>query len=263
VLQPPAGPGSWADPCARTTSPTSSSSTRRYGVRQRGSSLDARAHRRRDTQRARLRSRGTAVYLTCGAEAALDEVVLDDNDAAGLEVSGAGTAVVVTELQVTRTEVHPTFLDACSFGRGVGAVQVHDGARLSVSLFTISNNQGYGLLASFDGQATRADGIIMNTRDVVCANGRTALGFNAATLEGGTADVTHFTFTRPDIAGAVLYENGEMDLRNGEVSRGAIGVSLQWAFDARRLEPGVRYFDNDTTLDGAALPVPEEVGSLE
>lgn len=266
LVAPPAGQGIVGDdPCARTTlTNVYVQDATGYGVRHRGGSLDARGLTVVGTRdEPDYVTRGTGVYLTCGVEAALDDVILDANDAAGLHAAGDGTVVEVTDLRVTRTGVHPALIDACSFGQGVGAVQVRDGARLTVSLFTITSNEGYGLYAGFDGQATLRDGLIATTSAVECADGRRQLGFNAATLEGGTADATSFTFTRPELAGVVLHENGTMDLHDGEVSHGPIGVSVQWDFDVARLQDGVRFIDNRTTLDATALPVPGVFGSAE
>lgn len=258
-----------SNPCARTTI-TDVQITRpvAYGIVHRGGTVEVRdtivlgTISEPDNQR-----RGTAVLLSCGAQAVLEDVRLDDNDAGGLHVMSDGTRVVAEDLDVARTGVHPEMAaDPCADGVLYGAVQVVDGAVLDVEGFTIASSTGAGLRVAGAGtRATLRVGTVTTTRAIDAPD--CSGGDNVVATDGGSIRMESFASRHADRCGVYLARGGEIDLEDGEVARNVIGACVRNddvppEFDLARLQKDVEYDGNDRALDADALPVPE-AGSLD
>ena len=257
------------DPCASTrVDNVSIEDASAYGILQRGGAIEI-----ADTLVDGTRSepdnltRGTAIYLTCGVGARLDDVTLTANASAGLVVVGQGSTADGAELSVFDTGVHPLLAaDLCAAPAIFGAVQVRLGARADFDLFSIRDSDAVALMVSgvdADGEPSRAtfrDGTVARTGELA---GECSGGLNLMVIDEGALTLEDFDCTQADLAGLLLARGGEADLADGSVSSNLIGVSVQTVgFDLGRLQSRVRYVDNLRNLDAAVLPVPGAAGDL-
>jgi hypothetical protein len=255
-------------PCATPTlSGVSIRGARGFGVLQRGGALEV--HNsvvlRTLAQPERL-TRGTGIFLACGIQAVLDGVEISESDASGLQVVGNGTSLVATRLTVTKTAAHPTVVGLvsrpdCVLPKGAGAVQVRDGARMTVSIFTMDDNALISLLVGWDATATLQHVTIAHTRQL---EGRCGAGHGAMAVHGGAIELRNFAVLHSDLAGVHVAEGSEMDLHQGLIAHNDVGASVVDAdFNIARLRDRVEYLDNERTLSATAYPVPEAVGGID
>jgi hypothetical protein len=251
------------DPCASTAlRNVDVIAAKGFGVRQRGGSLHAVDVRVLDTQsEPAFVSRGTGIYVHCGAHASLWRTELAFNDSAALHIADPGTSVEANGLEVRRTGVHPTIeAGGCRWGRGVGAVQARDSASLELVDFDIRNNLHVGMVVGWDAEADLLIGRISRTRR--CDSGRG--GFDLISTESASARLTLFSLDHGETAGAYVEGTGEMDLHIGWVEQNAVGAAIRApAFDLARLRDGVIYRFNERNLQTEALPLPEVVGGID
>jgi hypothetical protein len=269
-IAPPAGIAiSVDDACASTrVDGVRIEGARGYGILQRGGSIEVADTLVEETESevANL-TRGTAIYLACGAGGRLDNVTLVSNASAGLVVVGEDTNALGANLRVSGTGVHPSLAaDPCASPAVMGAVQVRLGARAGFNLFSIRDNDVIGLLVAGEdasgrpSAATFRDGTIARTRALPggCGAAHNVMVSDAAELE-----LSDFVSTEADVAGILLARDGEADLESGVVSSNSIGASVQSAgFDLARLQNRVLYRDNVRNLDSGDLPIPEAVGDV-
>lgn len=267
----PSGNGVFVDhPCATTfLEQVEIADAVGYGIRQSGGTLDARGVLVFRTQaEADYVTKGSGVYLSCGVRATLEEVRLDRNQSAGLQIAGERTSVTGTTLLVTRTGVHPFFEGtAAVYSRGVGAVQVRDGARLQGRSVSIDHNRAIGLHVGWNGQADLTFAWISRTEALETDSGSAQGGVNVVVKENGSVALRDSHVRHAALVGIqVLRENGAADLyggRSSDVSYNPIGVNVQVpGFDVSRLA-SASFIDNDRTFDSSALPVPEAAGAVE
>jgi hypothetical protein len=239
-----------------------------YGILQRGGSIEIADTLVDATQSEDVNlTRGTGIYLTCGVDAQVDDVILTNNESAALVVIGEDTTAEGADLRVVGTGVHPLLAaDLCVAPAVLGAVQVRLGARAEFDVFYISDNDVIGLLvagADAGGQpseATFRDGTVTQTNELT---GDCAGGTNVMVIDAGTLLLSNFNCTQADLCGLFLARDGEADLFDGTVSDNLIGACIQSVdFDLSRLQNEVRYIDNGRNLDSVELPIPEPVGDV-
>ncbi len=268
-------------PCASTTvHGVLISNAQGSGILQRGGALEVRNSTvRLTTSRPDILTEGIGIFLTCGVQAVLENVILSRNTSSGLCVIGEGTRVAATDLFVSRNGVHPAVAEDPSSPPNVfGAVQVRNGARLETRFFRIVENDLAGLLVAGEGAvAVFQNGRISETQGLLKDDRRYG-GNNIMVLDAGALELTDFHSSEADLCGIQLARGGVADLHgecalyafdeeigeldcvagSSEVSYNAIGANIQTVdFDLRRLQDRVLYHDNERTLDATALPVPE------
>jgi hypothetical protein len=86
---------------------------------------------------------------------------------------------------------------------------------------------------------------------------------NVSVVEGGVLAMDHFESSGPGLCGIQIASGAEVDLHDGVVRGGPIGLNLQVdGYDVDRLTERVHYADNGVNLDSSELPVPEVPGRL-
>jgi hypothetical protein len=276
------------DPCARTSLSDVVVGAREYGVRQRGGSLDFRngaVNLTRSTPASI--QHGTGIYLSCGALASLDDVILVGNESAGLALASPGTATHARDLFVSSTGVHPDVAaDPLAAPARYGAVQVHDGARLVGALFSILDSRLAGLQLTGDATSARLAFVgVSRTRSLV---GNAVSGVNLQAVDGAILDLSHFTSSDAGLAGVQIAREAQADLHglclleredfdaegrsiaweclepSSVVTRNPVGANVQTeGFDPGRLQDDVIYRANTRNLDATELPVPDFAGSID
>ena len=245
---------------------------RGFGIRQRGGSLSL-VNVRVSSTKANPEPlvEGTGILLSCGTRANMSDVTLDFNETSGLSISGMGTEVHALNLVVGGTRVHPIFRDLDTEEiLPWGGVYVNDGAHLEVHGFRFEANVVYGVRVENHGTAFLEFGTVAGTQGLNeffhDEDRQFVGGHNVAVYASAYVRMEHVICTRAYLCGILIARDGEMDYlgrslsatgSTSEVSHNATGVCLQVAgYDIRRLQNGVLYRDNGTTLEATSFPVP-------
>lgn len=202
-------------------------------------------------------TRGTGIYVTCGARTVLTTIGLVRNESAALQASGEGTRVEATELYAFDTDAHPRLLSDYSVGLrpGLGAVQVRLGARLHASLFAIQNSLGVGLVAS-SAMASLENGRVVRVRPRL--SHATPAGHGVASVNSADISLQNFLIESADLCGLLIAGNGHVNLFSGRIRHNPVGVCLQVdGYDVRTLMNDVLYEGNGTTLEATTFPIPD------
>lgn len=252
----------------------------RYGIRQRGGTLTA---RRLFLSGARaqeeLSAAGTAIWLSDGVRALIDDSDVRASGSSALIVEDPGTQLEAVRLRAWDTRANRFLMR--EFGASIAAVEVLREASLVLVSTQIRGSQVLAVRAQDPG--SRIDGHDLSISEVVELPDfdGPAGGVGAQALDGGAIEL--FTFgvsgrealepelgvedPRPApetaLAGIQILEGGEIDLHEGVVGFFAVGANVQDAgFDLERVQDRIIYRNNSRNLDGAALPVPTPVAGV-
>jgi hypothetical protein len=237
-----------------------------YGIRHRGGTLIVLRSEVRETRsQPDFVTRGTGIYLTCGTRGIFTNLLLLENESAALHVLGTGTEVSATDLRVEDTGDHPTLN---SFPLGMGALQVRFGALLRATFFRVERSRGVGIVVGQGGSAVLENGFVRRTLPRSCAETtcpEEPFGHNAAAVDGGALSMLNFALRDCGLCGLLIApEDGQADLRYGEISGSPIGICLQVPGYARaRLTDHVEFIDVGRDIEGTAFAVPEPSDPVE
>lgn len=173
----------------------------------------------------------------------------------GLFISGGAATATLTDVAVERTESRR---DAVG-GRGL---DVSLGAKVVARGIAILDSREFGAaIIGADSRAELMSAVIARTRENACPTeeclgfGRGGTGIAAA--KGAAIVMRTFRVEHSALAGLALTRNGTIDLFEGEVAFNPVGVNVDAeGYDLARLQNGVRYHDNELTLQSTSLPEP-------
>jgi hypothetical protein len=229
-----------------------------YGIRQSGGSLDVRSSRVMDTTALPDHlSQGSGIYLTCGVQARLSDVWLDHNASFGLQIAGEGTEVEATQLTVSRTGIHPSYISeectvACTIYPGTGAIYVTDGGFLEATRLLVEGNLNAGVHVDRGSEALLEHATIRLT-ERVADNWRH--WSNVVTMTGGHIRLHNFV-VESSFIGLNIFGASGVDASSGLVTGNYIGVLVPpGGYDLRRISNHVRWVDNRINISGNTDPV--------
>lgn len=198
---------------------------------------------------------GRGVSVQMGAVADIARALVEESHEVGLEATGAGARVTVTDVAVRRTRGNAS---TGTFGRGLN---VQHGAVLEGSRVLLAENHELGAFAG--GAGTRislVDAVVRDTRERECAETTCAsapAGSGVGSYDGAAVSLSRFAVLRSPLCGLQLARGAEMDLMGGEIAESSVGVCLQVAdYDLGRLTNEVLFRDNGRTLEATDFPVP-------
>jgi hypothetical protein len=127
---------------------------------------------------------GRAIDLSGGAKAVLRDVTLNSNEGQALLLSGEGTKVTGSNIQVRHNRVNPeahSQATADNVSSLIGAIEVAEGAKLLLEDFFVDDNESQGILVHNFGLAHLRRGTISHTK--------TPSGDNLAMFRGARVEV--------------------------------------------------------------------------
>jgi len=180
---------------------------------------------------------GIGLWLSDGALATLDLVVLDGNGHQAIRLEGAGTEAWLTAVGVTNTGIHPTVLahvlgGVATAGDHVGAVQVTQGAKAIINLSAITGSTFYALSVDHGAQALLTRSRVTQTEDGRVGASTTG-SINIISAFDAVVE-TFYTLTR-DAMIDLAVSDANLTIHHGVVGGAEIGFVLH---DYRTPVPG-------------------------
>jgi len=235
----------------------------RSGIYQRGGEIELRGVTIRETRRERGQMEFGAGMVLDGVQAFLSTVTLSDNESSGIILQGRDAYLGGIDLTFRRNQVSPEFYSELAFNLEnlSGAFLISDQAQANLTNLQMHQNEFVSLGVYRDARVTVNSAVIDSSRSIMTNNAegveRNFGGMGIRARTGGHITMQNFTISDCNLVGVALHPRGEIDLHVGNVCRNPIGVFLSEAYTIDRLSDRVRYFDNDTDLDAATLPVPD------
>ena len=195
---------------------------------------------------------GYGVFVTQSAHLDVERIWVERATAAGILISGTGTRVVASDLNVRRVRpVEDGFL-----GRGI---QVQLGGALEATRIHVEDTLESGIIVSQGASATLRDLVVSDIHERLCTpSGCPPAGNGVAAYLGASADLERFRVSRTSLAALQLAMDGEIDAHDGEVFDNPVGVNLQAeGYDLSRVTTDVVYRDNGVNLDSASFEIPD------
>ncbi len=203
---------------------------------------------------------GYGIAVATGAAVESLRVAVLRNRGAGIVVADEGSALRGSDLRVVSTG--PSQRGGTSFDDGYG-IQIYHRGSVDLERLVALRNRRAGI-AVFDASGTLRHLAVEGTLERACARDECAGeggGTGVASLDGASVDVQVFRSVGNALCGVHVARDGQLDLRDGEVSGNVVGANVQIeGYDLDRLRDGVIYRDNVRELDSASLPVPEPIG---
>ncbi|MBN1798491.1 MAG: hypothetical protein JW822_07930 [Spirochaetales bacterium] len=112
---------------------------------------------------------GTAILLTGGVTAVLDDLLLANNEDGALRIEGGGSKVYAHKVTVKENGCRRT--DSGDYTFGIGAVEVSKGAVLFMENSTVINNEFLGVFIFEGGKAHIRNTTVEGTKSVATAQG--------------------------------------------------------------------------------------------
>ncbi|RLB52842.1 MAG: hypothetical protein DRJ42_13720 [Deltaproteobacteria bacterium] len=198
-------------------------------------------------------SLGRAIVLGPGAALVANRIVIADARDLGILVSRDTTATV-TDGSILR--IGESLRGG--FGR---CVHGQLGAELSLTRVLLEDCTEAGVTTYGGSVGTLRDVRVSRVRptgcnpvDEACIG---AAGIGLLALGGGALDAERFVIEEAALAGVIVVEGGDIDLRDGTIRANPIGVNVQDpTYDIGRVMDRMVFTDNGTNLDSSALPLP-------
>ncbi len=194
---------------------------------------------------------GLGIRIQGGAQAAMSEVELTDNDGGGFTVVGETTRAYARRFTVSRNRVVGGLFSV------IAAVS-SDRALLLMEGSVIEDNEYIGLLGAARSRIHFRVGEITGTRrsELPVFLGREG-GVNAFSHNNSILELHTFKLANGALAGEEYVLGGTGISTDGEVSGNLIGVSLVGSMFPMACITRDVYFDNVKDFDGDAIPLPD------
>ena len=170
---------------------------------------------------------GIGLWLSDGAQATIDFVILTNNAHQGLRVEGPGTEAWLSGVVVSNTGIHPGVLAHMAAGTAEedywGAVEVTRGAKAIIKYSTITGSVLRGLDVDHSAQALVVSSGITRTSDVPLGPFSTAGAYNLTSRKNASVE-TFRLFTRDALVDLVLDE-AYLTMHHGVVGGADIGLA--------------------------------------
>jgi hypothetical protein len=195
---------------------------------------------------------GRGIDLQSGAHLTLERAIVSNNRDVGIGLS-EDCELVLADVVVRDTQ------DEGVLGHGGRGLAVYYPSVVRGARVLLERNKEAGLVAFAAGtQIELTDLEIRDTMEATCvATGCPAGGIGLGAYEESDVSIRRFIIADSALLGVQVAELGGLDLESGTVSGSPVGASVDVAgYDIGRLSNDVRYENNGTNLDSAALPVP-------
>jgi hypothetical protein len=199
-----------------------------------------------------------AIRVQEGGRLTVRRAEVQNGSGSGVLAILEGSVLEATDLRIV--DVRPDYFGGFGYGATVAR-----GATASFERLSIDRSQGVGLFVA-NASASVTEARLLRTAEMECASHVCegyGLGMNVSVVEGGVLAMDHFESSGPGLCGIQIASGAEVDLHDGVVRGGPIGLNLQVdGYDVDRLTERVHYADNGVNLDSSELPVPEVPGRL-
>lgn len=205
---------------------------------------------------------GTAIYLSGGVQAYLEDVILSVNDSGGLWIEGHETKVTVSGLGVISNKANTTRIDDWSnFELGwLAALTVTDRALLLANNLAVHMNEGIGVMVCEEAQAHMRNSNFMATKILQTPLG-TFGGINLTIDSLAVVELRDFASLFAEGA-SIFLRHAYLTAEDGQIRENTIGIAI---FDppedynpADCIGDSVLFIDNTTRVGGSYLPIPSD-----
>jgi hypothetical protein len=205
---------------------------------------------------------GLGIWLSGGALATMDLVLLANNGHQALRIEGTGTEAWLSGVVVSNTGIHPGELARIADGTAseddyVGAVQVSQRAKAIIKNSAITGSAVLGLDVDHGAQALLVRSSVSQTSSIPTGPFRAAGAYNIESRMGATVE-GFYVLTRNATVDLVVYGGGLLTMHHGVVDAADIGLSFAGLPDV----PG-HWYPLCAGLDGTvyrAVGVPMQSG---
>jgi len=151
------------------------------------------------------------------------------------------------------------------FGRGLEVLE----GRATLSRVRIEGAREVAIHVLSGAEVELTDARVVDTRgrdcqETTCADAPGGLGLAAI---GGALSAGRFTVEGARLCGAMVASDGELDLRDGEITEATVGTCVQVdGYDVGRLTEDVQYRDNGINVDAtdhSLPPPPDPLSSID
>ncbi len=211
---------------------------------------------------------GVGVWLSGGALATLDLVVLDGNGHQAIRLEGAGTAAWLAGVRVSNTGIHPVqrariLSRTATADDNVGAVQVSAGAKAIIRFSSIMGSTVAGLHVDHGAEALVVRSQVSETREIVV--GAVLIPAINVVSQFGAVIEAFFLRSRVATADLMVANDGFLTMHHGVIGTAEIGLVLvnltpvpgYSPFDCATLD-GTRFTDVARPLQSDYLPIPPD-----
>ena len=203
---------------------------------------------------------GRGISAQREVDVTVDRIRIETPASVGIMAGGMGAHMIARDIVVESSRSEPI---SGRFGRALTAQQ-H--AVVDIERARFDDNREVALLVTSAAVVTAIDLVIDRTQPAECAATgcpTSAMGAAVGVYGGGLFDAERFLFSHSALMGLQIV-GGEVDLRNGAIRGGVIGINVQDAdYDYSRITDGVTLEDNERNIDSNVLPIPDtEVPAL-
>jgi hypothetical protein len=205
----------------------------------------------RDTLGAAGESAGHGIELGLGAQGTIERIWVERARSVGILAALANAHLDARDVTVVDTRPD----DAGTFGR---ALQIQNTAMFVGTRIAARGNHEVAIVSAGDGTRVQLTHLLIeDTRERTCTACATA-GVGLGAYVDGAIDLERFLIRDNALAGVQVANDGQIDLRDGEVASNPVGVNIQVPdYDVERLIDRVQFRNNGTNLDSSELPVPD------
>lgn len=248
----------------------------RFAIRQIGGSLHMFAdHIKNTITRDEFSKAGTSIWTSDGAKTEILSSVINASQSSALIIEGRQTEATLKNVTIYDTKVNPKLMQPyhlvpssdlslalppsaipiTMYPTAFAAIEVQQGAQLTIERSSVNNNEYMALRVGDDSQARITYTHFSHTTEVPDSEWHG--GTNIQAKDNGYIYLGNVTSQHADLCGLQLY-GGTADYYTGRVSYNLIGANIATAgFDVNRLTHDVIYSNNGMNLDTEELPVPE------
>lgn len=214
------------------------------------------------------RGGGLGVASSDGAHVEVTRFALAELHTMGALTVGEGATLLLADGTIRGVRANPEL----DIGRGVEA---HSGGHVVLRAVTISDVLETAVLAfglTETGIVVPGTGIEMTDVHIDGIGERACVSTTCPTEGGGTGvsalagaviDATELHVDGAPLCGVQVFGGGSLDVRSGEIARSAIGACVQIeGYDLARVVAGVRYVDNERSVETTGIYVPTPGPSL-
>lgn len=196
---------------------------------------------------------GVGLYLSDDVEATVTRLSIERATEAAI-IANASTRLTLAHALVRDTRGN---VATGEFGRGL---ELLEGSSLELAHARFEMQREVALIFS-GGRATLRDVRILDTEERGCVAttcpGQGG-GIGLGVYRDAIVDVEGFAIDGAALCGVQIGIGGQLDLRDGEIARAAVGACVQVPdYDLARLTSGVAYRDNGTSVQATSHYIPD------